>query len=287
MNNNSEKNIHWFPGHMKKASNQIKEKLKLVDFVICLLDARSPYSTFNKYLLNIVENKAKLFILNKEDLADDSVTKLWIEKLNKDGNKCISLSLENKLAKAKLMNAINEFIKIKQEKMALKGIKKCKTRAMVIGIPNVGKSTFINYLLDKKQMKAANTPGFTKSISWAKVNDSFEIMDTPGILEPKFENKINGINLALIGSIKENILPSNELVEYALDFLRKNYEKELGNRYKIENINEINNEQFFELLAKNRGFLLTKNNLDIEKAQYIFLNEFKNGIIAKFTLERP
>ena len=287
MNNNSEKNIHWFPGHMKKASDQIKDKLKLVDFVICLLDARSPYSTFNKYLLKIVENKPKLFILNKEDLADDSVTSLWINKLNTEGNKCISLSLDNKNNKNKLMNAINDFIKLKQEKMALKGIKKSKCRAMVIGIPNVGKSTFINYLLDKKQMKAANIPGFTKSISWAKVNEYFEIMDTPGILEPKFENKINGINLALIGSIKENILPINELSYFALDFLRLNYKKEVENRYKIENISIISNEEFFKIVAKNRGFLLTGNSLDVEKAEYIFLNEFKNGIITKFTLERP
>ncbi len=282
---NSKKNIHRFPGHMKKASNQIVEKLKLVDFVICLLDARAPESTFNKYLLNLVKDKKKLYILNKSDLSDAKITAKWVEKLNNEGNIAISVSLQNKGSKDIIFKAINTFIKEKEEKMLKKGIKKTTSRAMVIGIPNVGKSTFINFLLEKNRMKAANTPGFTKSISWAKVNDRFEIMDTPGILEPKFENKTQAINLALIGAIKDNILPSEELSFYCLDFLKNNYKKEVENKY-VFDFNEMKNEHdFFINLAVKRGYLKHGNEPDIDKAEFIFLNEFKNGGICKFSLE--
>lgn len=282
---NSKKNIHWFPGHMKKASNQIVEKLKLVDFVICLLDARTPESTFNKYLLNLVKDKKKLFILNKTDLSDEKITSRWVDKLNNEGNIAISVSLQNKGSKEIIFKAIDIFSDEKKEKMLKKGIKKTTCRAMVIGIPNVGKSTFINFLLEKNRMKAANTPGFTKSVSWAKINDYFEIMDTPGILEPKFENKTQAINLALIGAIKDNILPSEELAFYCLNFLKENYKKEVENKY-LFNFNNIENEHdFFINLALKRGYLKHGNEPDIDKAEFIFLNEFKNGEICKISLE--
>lgn len=282
---NSKKNIHWFPGHMKKASNQIVEKLKLVDFVICLLDARAPESTFNKYLLNLVKDKKKLFILNKTDLSDEKITSRWVDKLNDEGNIAISVSLQNKGSKEIIFKAIDVFSDEKKEKMLKKGIKKTICRAMVIGIPNVGKSTFINFLLEKNRMRAANTPGFTKSVSWAKINDSFEIMDTPGILEPKFENKTQAINLALIGAIKDNILPSEELAFYCLNFLKENYKKEVENKY-LFNFNNMKNEHdFFINLALKRGYLKHGNEPDIDKAEFIFLNEFKNGAICKISLE--
>ncbi len=282
---NSKKNIHWFPGHMKKASNQIVEKLKLVDFVICLLDARAPESTFNKYLLNLVKDKKKLFILNKTDLSDEKVTARWVDKLNNEGNIAISVSLQNKGSKEIIFKVIDVFSNEKKEKMLKKGIKKTTCRAMVIGIPNVGKSTFINFLLDKNRMKAANTPGFTKSVSWAKINDSFEIMDTPGILEPKFENKTQAINLALIGAIKDNILPSEELAFYCLNFLKENYKKEVENKYLFDFNNMENEHVFFINLALKRGYLKHGNEPDIDKAEFIFLNEFKNGAICKISLE--
>lgn len=286
MANNENKSINWFPGHMKRASDKIKDKLKLVDFVICLLDARAPHSSFNKYLLKIVEDKPKLFILNKEDLADPKLTSDWLIKLSNENNKAISVSLDNLKSKDKIFEEISYFIKLKKEKMALKGIKNITCRAMVIGIPNVGKSTFINFMVGKKQMGAQNKPGFTKSITWAKINKEFELMDTPGILEPKFESDIDGINLALIGSIKENILPTEDLAIYAFNFLKENYKKELINRYDIENIDALNAYDFFNLVARKRGFIKQGNKEDTQKAEYIFLNEFKNGIITRFTLEK-
>ena len=283
---NSKKNIHWFPGHMKKASDKISEKLKLVDFVICLIDARAPKSTFNKYLINLTKDKKKLYILNKLDLSDENITKSWVNKLNSEGNRAIAISLQDKNAKKDIFKAIDVFIKEKNEKMLAKGIKKTTSRAMVIGIPNVGKSTFINILLGRNQMKAANTPGFTKAVSWAKISDSFEIMDTPGILEPKFETKEQSINLALIGAIKDLILPTEELAFYCLNFLKENYKKETEKRYDFD-FNNINNDvDVFSIIATKRGYLKAKNEPDIDKAEFVFLNEFKNGLICKFSLEK-
>ena len=170
--------------------------------------------------------------------------------------------------------------------MLAKGIKKTTSRAMVIGIPNVGKSTFINILLGRNQMKAANTPGFTKAVSWAKISESFEIMDTPGILEPKFETKEQSINLALIGAIKDLILPTEELAFYCLNFLKENYKKEVEKRYDFD-FNNINNDvEVFTIIATKRGYLKAKNEPDIDKAEFVFLNEFKNGLICKFSLEK-
>lgn len=283
---NSKKNIHRFPGHMKKASDKISEKLKLVDFVICLIDARAPKSTFNKYLINLTKDKKKLYILNKLDLSDENITKSRVNKLNSEGNRAIAISLQDKNAKKDIFKAIDVFIKEKNEKMLAKGIKKTTSRAMVIGIPNVGKSTFINILLGRNQMKAANTPGFTKAVSWAKISESFEIMDTPGILEPKFETKEQSINLALIGAIKDLILPTEELAFYCLNFLKENYKKEVEKRYDFD-FNNINNDvEVFTIIATKRGYLKAKNEPDIDKAEFVFLNEFKNGLICKFSLEK-
>ncbi|MCB9499160.1 MAG: ribosome biogenesis GTPase YlqF [Erysipelotrichaceae bacterium] len=282
----SNKNIHWFPGHMKKASQQISDKLKLVDFVIVLLDARAPISTYNEYLLALAKNKKKLFLLNKKDLADPIETTKWVKHLNQNGDVCIAISLEDRNSKEVILEKIDGFCAEKQNKLASKGVKNVTSRAMVIGIPNVGKSTFINLMANRKLMGAANTPGFTKSISWAKISKNFELMDTPGILEPKFKDKNMAINLALIGSIKQDILPIEELCFYCLDFLKENYIDKFNDRYKSTFSADTSNYQIIEYIGRMRGLLIKNQEIDVNKSEILILKEFKDGIITPFTLDK-
>jgi len=278
--------INWFPGHMKKTNEKIKEKLSLVDFVIFVLDARAIRSTFNSYLLNLAKNKEKLFILNKSDLADEIETNKWEKQLIFKGNDVISLNLKNNNSRKILFKEINKFILRKKEKMNAKGIKNCICRAIILGIPNVGKSTLINVLLNRNQMKAENHPGLTKKITWAKVNDNFELLDTPGVLEANYENNIQAIHLSLIGSIKQEILPIDKLVEYLIGFLKDNYLDELNKRYEIKVKKNTDLLTILKLIAEKRGFLKKGNELDIEKSKILLLNEFKNGKICRFSLDK-
>lgn len=279
-------NINWFPGHMKKASKGIEEKLKYIDFVIVVLDARAPNASLNNYLIKLVKDKRKLFILNKKDLADDYYTKLWIDKLNNNGNIAISTSLDSK-AKKIIFEKIVEFCKEKEKKNEEKGIKNTVSRAMVIGIPNVGKSTLINLLVGKKIQIIKNLPGVTRALTWIKVRDNFELLDTPGIMPPKIEKNEDKILLSLIGSIKEEILPLlDDITSYCINFLKENYYGEFMMRYSISDLDKLNDEEIYERIALKRGLLLKGGELDIKKAKYLFFKEFKDGKICKLTLER-
>lgn len=282
MNDNINTNIHWFPGHMKKAIIKIEESLKMVDFVIEILDSRVPLSSQNYYIEQVIRRKPVLYVLTKKDLCDENITNRWLNKLNQNGNKAVSINLKNQKDHNLLLEKMFEFCNEKENKWAKKGLKNVSTKAMIVGIPNVGKSTLINFIAKKNITQTANTPGFTKNIRWVKVKNLL-LMDTPGVLQPQFEDKIKGINLALIGSIKEQILPISELANYCLNFLKENYPKELMERYKLTEIDS--NEEIFKKIAENRGFLLKNNEIDIEKAQIILLNEFKNGVICKYTLD--
>ncbi len=282
MNDNINTNIHWFPGHMKKAIIKIEESLKMVDFVIEILDSRVPLSSQNYYIEQVIRRKPVLYVLTKKDFCDENMTNKWLTKLNQNGNKAISINLKNQKDYNLLLEKMFEFCNEKENKRAKKGLKNVATKAMIVGIPNVGKSTLINFIAKKNITQTANTPGFTKNIRWVKVKNLL-LMDTPGVLQPQFEDKIKGINLALIGSIKEQILPISDLANYCLNFLKENYSKELMERYKLNKIDS--NEEIFEKIAENRGFLLKNNEIDIEKAQIILLNEFKNGVICKYTLD--
>lgn len=278
------KDIHWFPGHMKKAMNKMSEKLKLVDFVIEVLDSRIPLSSQNEYVEKLVENKPKLYVLTKIDLSDKKETEKWVEHFSKNGNKAVAINLKDNGSYNLIFKKIMEFCKEKDEKLKKKGIKNISTRAMIIGIPNVGKSTLINYLAKKSIANVANKPGVTKNIRWVKVNN-LEILDTPGILEPQYEDKNKAANLALIGSIKDEILPKDQIGEKINSFLLTYYEEDYQKRYNLD----LKNKDLYSILvqiAKKRGFILKNNELDTTKALDILINEFKNGIICKYTLER-
>lgn len=277
-------NIHWFPGHMKKAINRISELLKMVDFVIELLDSRIPLSSQNEYVERIVSNKPKLYVLTKIDLSDEKETKKWVDYFNQNGNKAIAINLKDNRSYEAIFKKIVEFCREKDEKYKKKGIKNISTRAMIIGIPNVGKSTLINYLAKKSLTDVANKPGLTKNVRWVKINN-LEILDTPGILEPQYENKQKALNLALIGSIKETILPKDQLATKINEFLIKYYKDEYQKRYDLE-LTSTKLEDILPQIAKKRGFILKNNELDLLKATDTLINEFKNGIISKYTIER-
>ncbi len=287
--NQKTKNIHRFPGHMKKASNEIKEKLKLVDFVIILLDSRAPRSSINPYLMEIVKDKKKLFLLAKSDLSDEKESKLWQKKLKENSeDECVLVDLTNNKVINEILKYIDKFIDLKKEKYLKKGIKNVSIRAMVIGIPNVGKSTLINLLAKKSIAITGNKPGVTKSNRWIKVNKNFELMDTPGILLPKFEDKKVALNLSIIGTIKEDILPLEEVFDYLIKIIYKYYLKEFNARYELSlsNDKDINIVEIIESIGRKRGLYKKNNEVNSEKVIKVILNEFRNGKIVKATIER-
>ena len=280
------KNVNnWYPGHMKKATNQIIEKLKLVDFIIFILDSRVPYTSFNSNLNELIKNKRKLIIFNKIDLADLDKLNLFIDKnLNKENDYYLLLNLSDNSSKEKIFKKIDDFSKEKLEKLKNKGIKHAVTRALVLGIPNVGKSTFINMIAPKNIQKVQNMPGVTRNITWVKINKNFEMIDSPGILEPRFKDANSGIKLSLIGSVKEGIINNDVLVEFVLNFLKNNYLEQLLNYLNLKELPD-NNEEILKNIAVLRGFLLKNNEYDIEKAKVILLKDFKNGKISKVFLD--
>ncbi len=282
---NEKININWFPGHMKKASNLIEEKSKYVDFFIYLLDARVIKSSMNKYLLDKIKDKKKMFLVSKADLASDLDNKKWSEELNKDGNIALFVDLKNQKSIDLILKNIDLMVEEKRNKMLKKGIKNFTIKSMVVGIPNVGKSTFINLLSKRSVAKAENRPGLTRNITWIKVNKNFELLDTPGILLPKFENEINAINLALIGTIKEDVLPLDDLFDHLMDIIRLDYSNLFYEKYNIS-LEDKNNLEVIEMLSKKRGYILKNNELDLMRCKKVILNDFKNGKLGKVTLEK-
>lgn len=280
-----QKNIHWFPGHMQKATREIEERVKIVDVIIELLDARAPLSSRNEKLYKITQNKKRVLILTKKDLADDVITEKWKEYFTSLNYQVVCADLNEK----KLIKVIEEKINIlgrdKREKEIKKGMKPQPIRAMIIGIPNVGKSTLINRISKRNAASVQNTPGHTKSQQWIKVDNSFELLDTPGILPANYENKEYAINLALVGSIRETILPIEELADILLNYLRKYYPEIIKNRYVIDFNEKDDNNSILCKIALKRGFLL-KQEPDVSKASSLLLKEFRDGILGHISLER-
>ena len=273
-------NVQWFPGHMVKALKEIYEKQKMVDMIIEIVDARAPLSSRNPELVNI--NKPRLIIMSKKDYADSSIVSEWIKYFSNNDVKVIAQDLVNGFNLKEIINACNELMKAKFERDARRGIKNRTVRAMVVGIPNVGKSTFINKLAKRKAAKAGNQPGVTKSQQWVKT-ENIELLDTPGVLWPKFESKDIGIKLALVGTIKEEILNTDELSVLCYKFLEEYYPNELKKRYDLSVIDE----NVFENICERRKLLKNNGEYDIDKAKYLLLKEFKEGIVGKVCVERP
>lgn len=273
-------NVQWFPGHMVKALKEIYEKQKMVDMIIEIVDSRAPLSSRNPELVNI--QKPRLIIMSKKDYADPNIVKEWINHFTNNEVKVVAQDLVNGFNLKEIVNACNELMKPKFERDAKRGIRNRTVRAMVVGIPNVGKSTFINKLAKRKAAKAGNQPGVTKSQQWVKT-ENIELLDTPGVLWPKFESKDIGIKLALVGTIKEEILNLDELAVICYKFLEEYYPNELKKRYELEVIDD----NVFENICSRRKLLKSNGEYDIDKAKYLLLKEFKEGIIGKVCVERP
>lgn len=278
-------NLQWYPGHMTKAKRQMQEDLKLIDLIIELVDARIPLSSRNPDIDELGKNKARLILLNKSDLADERYNEQWSAYFQKKGFYVVKVNAKSGAGLKSIQGVIQEACKAKIERDRRRGIKNRPIRAMVVGIPNVGKSTFINSYAGKACAKTGNKPGVTKGKQWIRLNKTLELLDTPGILWPKFEDQEVGKRLAFIGSIKDEILNLEELSLELLDYIRTNYPGLLNTRYGIEK--EGTPVSLLEAVADKRKCLIRGQEIDYAKAAGIVMEEFRNGKIGRITLEFP
>ncbi len=276
-------NIHWFPGHMNKALHEVEEKVKVIDVVIELFDARAPKSSINEHLEKVIQHKKKLYVFTKADLADSEQTSKWQKHFRTEDSEVLVVNVNDKNSYNAISNAVIRLGKSKWAKEMARGMKPQPIRTMIIGIPNVGKSSLINLLAKRKAAGVQNKPGYTRGEQWIKVNKDFLLLDTPGILPMSYENQEKAANLALIGSIREDILPNNELVAILLNFLKTHYPEALKERFGIETITESKN--VLEEIANKRGLLAGSGRLDILKAESLLLKEFKDGLLGRISLE--
>ena len=274
----------WFPGHMTKAMRQMKEDIKLIYLIIELLDARIPLSSRNPEIDNLGQNKARLVLLNKADLADEKQNNKWIEYFKKKGIVALKINSKNKQGIKEINNAVNIACKEKIERNLKRGIKNRPIRAMVVGIPNVGKSTFINAYAGKNCAKTGNKPGVTKGKQWIRLNKNLELLDTPGVLWPKFDDQKIGMHLAFIGSMNDNILDVSELAFQLIKLLENLYPNAIKDRYSIEGDDNIL--QIMYQIAEVRGCKLKGNQPDLDKTSKIVLDDFRSGKLGRITLDR-
>ncbi|WP_033543924.1 ribosome biogenesis GTPase YlqF [Planococcus sp. CAU13] len=276
--------IQWFPGHMAKARREVTEKLKLVDIIFELVDARLPLSSRNPMIDQVIQQKPRLIILNKMDMADDAETKKWIRYFEDQGTRAVAInSLEGKGLQA-VTKASKEILAEKWDRMIAKGIKPRAIRAMIVGIPNVGKSTLINRLSKKSLAKTGNMPGVTKAQQWIKVGKEIELLDTPGILWPKFEDPETGFKLAVTGAIKDSVIQMQELAIYALNFLEQRYPERLKERYGIDRVDE-EIVHTFNQIAKKRHFVSHDGEVDYEMTAEAIIRDIRNQHLGKVTFD--
>ena len=294
---NNKMNINWYPGHMSKTKRQIIEELRLIDIVVELVDARIPIASRNPDIAEITKNKKRVIALNKSDLADENESKKWVDYFKKQG---ISAVITDSNTGKGVQNVIKEIENLMSEeltKMSGKGRIGKSIRIMVLGIPNVGKSSFINRIAGKSSLIVGNKPGVTRVKQWIRVNDKIELLDTPGVLWPKFESEEVALNLAYTGSIKDDVLEKVEVAYQLLKYLLENYREKLEKRYGLnsENINQIlmqeqpenfNIYEIMQLIGKKRGAIVSGGNVDDEKISNIILDDFRSGRIGKITLEK-
>lgn len=287
MNENNKMNIQWFPGHMAKARREISERMKLIDIVIELVDARAPFSSKNPMFNDIIKQKPRLIVLTKQDMATQEKTKQWLNYYQSLGYQAMSVNLKNFNEYQKIIDKCRVVLKEKMEKEKARGLKPRAIRAMVMGIPNVGKSTFINKLANRKATVTGNRPGVTKSQQIIRVAKDFELFDTPGVLWPKFEDLSIARNIALIGSIKQDILPLDELFIYVMEYLTKHYPELLKNRYQLE-IN-LEDEDWivktFDHIARVRKIKPLRGETDYDRVIELVFSEIYDGSLGCLTWE--
>ena len=270
-------NINWYPGHMQKAKHEMQEKIKLVNIIYMVLDSRIPKSSFNPLIKEIATNRPILLLLNKAELADKVETKKWMDYYKKEGYYCLDIDAITGYNMNKIVPYTFEILKDKIEKNKERGIK-LSMKAMITGIPNVGKSTIINSMVKKKMTVTGDKPGVTKTQQWVKLDSNLDLLDTPGVLWPKLDTY--GLNLALMGAIKDDVIPIDEVVLFGFDFMNKYYQKSFYERYKIESINNIND--YYRFIAKSRGL----KEDDYEKINNLFLHDLRHEKLGRVTIDR-
>lgn len=282
--------IQWFPGHMAKTRRMIRENLPSVDIVIEILDARIPLSSANPEVSSLVGSKPLLSVLNKASLADGSITSAWKNEFNRTGRSCIFTDCISGYGMSELKNAVAETLSAKTEKYENRGMAGRTLKAMVIGIPNVGKSSFINRLAGTKKAKTEDRPGVTLEKQWVQTSFGLDLLDMPGVLWPKFDDQTTGENLAVTGAIKDDILDTEHIAVILCRRLRKLYPGLLAERYKLgveTSFSALEDRELFELIGRKRGYLISGGEVDHRRTSVMLLDEFRGGKIGRITLERP
>ena len=295
--NENKTSINWYPGHMAKTKREISEDLKLIDVVVELLDSRIPLSSQNPDIAELTKGKKKIIVLNKTDLADNMQNEAWKKYFNSNGQVCILT--DSNLGKGinEVTKAIEEIMKEDLEKYAEKGRTGRKIKAMILGIPNVGKSSFINRIVKTNRLEVGNKPGVTRKKQWISINDKINLLDTPGVLWPRFENEKTALNLAFTGTIKDDVLEQTEIAYQLLKFLLENYRQNVTERYKItldfieQTLSQDQPENFniYEIMqeiGKKRGAIISGGEIDDEKTAKIILDDFRSGRLGKITIEK-
>ena len=280
------KQIQWFPGHMYKSLREIREKIKLMDIVFVLIDSRAPISSMNPEILKIVNLKPVLLLFNKIDLADPNKTSYFINHYEKLGFFTLTIDSQSGRNVNKIYPRSKDILVNKVKKSLKRGTSKIKIRAMILGIPNVGKSTLINRLVGKRATNVGDRPGVTKTQQWIKINPDFELLDTPGVLWHKFDIKEVAYNLAITGSIKDDILPISEVALYAITFLKEHYPKRLLNRYKLTDLNKDSLSILNDIGVK-RGAYLKGNEIDLNRVYNLLLHDIRNKQLGNLTFDLP
>lgn len=282
----SKVSISWYPGHMAKTKRLISESLNLIDVVYEIVDARMPYSSKVKDIDNYIKDKPRIMIMTKIDLCDIDETKKWKKYYENHGYLVYCTNLEGNTNLKSLISMTEKLMEQENNKRLSKGLTKRKTRVLVVGIPNVGKSTLINRLVGKKVSSVGNKPGVTKQLNWIRINDNLELLDSPGILWPKLDETTVAYNLASLTAIKEEVLPIDEVVLYILETLYKYYPEKLLQRYGLDEISEDSYEEALELIGRKRGCIIKGGCVDYDKVYSIVLNDLKDGLIKEITFDR-
>ena len=280
-------NIQWYPGHMTKAKRMMQENMKLIDLIIEIVDARLPVSSRNPEIDDIVGNKPRLMLLNKADIADSSLNKEWEKYFAQKGITAYAVSSTTGKNFNFVFDKCKELLSGKIEREKQKGIVNRAIKIMICGVPNVGKSSFINKLSGRKSAITGDRPGVTKGKQWIRLKNGFELLDTPGILWPKFDDEAVGLKLAYTGAIKDEIIDTEELACNLLEYLRDNYPEALEKGYKMEDFSQMKGYELLMYLGKKRGFVISGGEINTERAAGILLDEFRGAVLGNITLEKP
>lgn len=287
MSDYQKQTVQWFPGHMAKTRRLIKESLPFVDLVTEIVDARIPMSSSNPELKEMIGNKPRVVLLNKCDVADEKATAKWVEYYKKNGMYAIPVDCRSGKGLNAYLPLVREVLKEKIQRNTEKGMVGKPLRVMVVGIPNTGKSSFINKMAGRNRAKVADKPGVTRSNSWFAVGNGVELLDTPGVLWPKFDDKAVGDKLAFIGSVKDEILDSEVLAMRLINVLKNGYCERISERFKITGFEEKEDYEILEMIGRKRGMLISGGEIDTERASIMLLDEYRGGKLGRLTLELP